>query len=84
LLSVSRVITEFWIVETVFHVSRKGNGAALADFLFDLVAESQHRLAIQVERGMEFGSYFFALTDPALDWLTTFFTSFTRFVIAWL
>jgi hypothetical protein len=40
LFRVSRIVTEFGIVEAEFHVAREGNGPALADFLFDLFDEA--------------------------------------------
>ena len=38
LLRIARIVAELRIVEAKLHIAREGNGAALADFLFDLPA----------------------------------------------
>ena len=42
LFGTARVVAQFGIVETELHVARKGDGAALADFLLDPLAECVH------------------------------------------
>ena len=39
LLGISGIVAEFGMVEAEFHISREGNGAVLANFLFDLLAQ---------------------------------------------
>src|ERR1700686_4411492 len=38
LLGVSRIVTQFGIVEAKIHITREGNWSALANFLLDLLA----------------------------------------------
>ena len=53
------------IVKAEFHVTGKRNGAALADFLLDLLAQSWHRSAIQVELGRKCGCLFLRISGSS-------------------